>query len=478
MPPHMWHLPFSIRLQYGVGGMVEGVANNALPTFLLFYLTSVAGLPGTLAGAAVAIGTITDAVLDPLIGSATDNLHSRLGRRLPLMLAGLPVVVVCLALTFALPSGWPELALFAWVTMLSVALRTALSMFGIPYQAVAAEICEDYTERSVLIAWRWGGGLVAGAIVVVLGFSVFFAGSSGLSNRSAYPRFGLTIAVILLIAGLVASRVVYRTLQQQHPTARSGETGARHLRRELFEVIRNPSFRALSGMILLMLGAVAVSGSLAIHAGTMLWRLTPDQLQVVPLVLLAGLLVGTPFAAPLTKRLGKRGVAFAGLATLSLAYLVLPLLRVAGLLPLQGAALVALLATNAFIAGALVSSAAIAAGSMLADATDEHEYLFGARREGLYFAAWLFAGKAAAGLGTGLAGLILDFTGLPAHQSMHEGAVITAAPPDPHIAFALVYALVPGLLCLASIVALSQYRLTAEKQEEILAALRRRRDVA
>ena len=49
----------------------------------------------------------------------------------------------------------------------------------------------------------------------------------------------------------------------------------------------------------------------------------------------------------------------------------------------------------------------VAYPSMMADAADEHEHLFGRRREGLYFAGLGFASKAATGVGVLLAGMAL-----------------------------------------------------------------------
>jgi len=317
-------LPLGIKLQYAAGGMVEGIVNNALPTFLLFYVTTVMGLPGAMAGAAIAVGTIVDAVLDPIIGSSTDNLRSRLGRRLPFMLSGLPLVAVTLFLTFGLPQGWPHGWLFAWLTALSIVLRTSLSLYGIPYQAVAAELTEDYGERSSIMAYRWGAGLISGLATVAVGFNIFFSGETGLADRSAYMPFGATIAVALIIAGLVGSRAVFQTLDRQYEPASDSGYGSAKILSEVQEVFRNRSFRSLAAAGLLLLSALAVHGGLAIHAGKYFWQLAPSQLQILPLVTLIGLVLGTPFAAPLTKKVGKKPVALAGFGALFVGYFLPP----------------------------------------------------------------------------------------------------------------------------------------------------------
>ena len=54
---------------------------------------------------------------------------------------------------------------------------------------------------------------------------------------------------------------------------------------------------------------------------------------------------------------------------------------------------------NPLVSGLFAGFMAIAYPSMMADAADEHEVRFGARREGLYFSGLGFASKAATGLG-------------------------------------------------------------------------------
>ncbi len=46
--------------------------------------------------------------------------------------------------------------------------------------------------------------------------------------------------------------------------------------------------------------------------------------------------------------------------------------------------MVAIIVGNAFVLGAMIIALTIAFQSMLADAADEHEHLFAARREGLF----------------------------------------------------------------------------------------------
>ena len=78
-------LSFRDKALFTAGDIVDGTINLGLGVFIFYYLTAVCGLTGTLAGTILAISTICDAILDPLIGSISDNTRSRYGRRLPYM---------------------------------------------------------------------------------------------------------------------------------------------------------------------------------------------------------------------------------------------------------------------------------------------------------------------------------------------------------------------------------------------------------
>ena len=58
-------LSFATKLCYGVGQAAEGLKNGAFGIFLLFYYNHVLGLSGTLAGLALGIALVFDAIADP-----------------------------------------------------------------------------------------------------------------------------------------------------------------------------------------------------------------------------------------------------------------------------------------------------------------------------------------------------------------------------------------------------------------------------
>lgn len=461
-------LGLGLKLAYAAGGLLDGVANQAVSIFFFFYATTVCGAPASLVGMAVAAGLVVDAVLDPLIGSLSDGWRSRLGRRLPFMIIGAPATALFLALIFSLPSALTGVALVAWITALSIGLRLSISLFLLPYNAVGAELSEDYGERSSIAAWRWAAAMIGGLTAVLLGFGVFFHGAEGLAQRAAYPGFGLSIALVGGLGGMITIRAIAATRDRQHALAAPHGPALAELLKGLGEIFANRSFRVLFIGAVLLFSALGLHATLGLHANTYFWRLQPQQTQTVTLALFAGLLIGAPLAGPLLKLMEKRTVLLLGLFGFGAAFSAPATLRLLGLLPMDGASLIAVLAGTIFCGGGLMATAAIAFASMMADATDEHEHLFGVRREGLYFAGWAFASKAAAALGALMAGVGLDLVGFHAEASMPPSATAIRW-------VGAIYGLGAGTLAMAAAATCLFYRLDAKRHAEILTDLKRRR---
>ena len=468
LPP----LRAGLKLGYASGAILDGVATQAINIFLMFYATAVCGLPAALAGVALAAGLVVDAVVDPLIGSLSDGWRSRFGRRLPFMALGAPGTISFLALIFSLPQGWSVPAMFAWLMLSSVGLRVSISLFLLPYQAVGAELSDGYDERSSIAAWRWGFAMLGAVLTIALGFGVFLSGPHGLSQRSAYLPFALSLGGLVAIGALVSMRSLYRMQERQFPPgSTSGQLHVRLLR-EMGELFRNSSFRTLFIGAILLFTSSAIHSTLGIHTNTYFWGMKPAQIQIVTLSLFLGLLLGAPLAAPLLRRFEKRTVLIVGILGLSAAFWIPPTLKLVGLLP-GAQPPIAVLASAIFVGGSLMAAAAIAFASMMADAADEHEHLFGARREGLYFAGWAFASKAAAGFGSLVAGIALQVIGFPSGTAAHAATI--TLPTEVVWWIGVIYGPGCGLLAISAALVCLNYRLDAGKHRAIQADLTARR---
>jgi GPH family glycoside/pentoside/hexuronide:cation symporter len=463
-------LPLRHKLGFAAGGLVDGTALHPLNIFLLFYLTSVAGMAPGFAGAAIAAGLVVDAIADPLIGSISDHCRSRLGRRLPFMLGSLLPIALSLILLFSLPSSLDGIALFAWVAFLSVALRVSVSLFLLPVTALGAELTDDYRERSTLMTLRWFFFMSGGMAGLFLGFGLFFAGPEGLTARGQYTPFAITLSLIIIGGGLVACRTALATRGREHPpTAEAHSVPA--FFRELAECLRNPSFRIVLATNILFFVGFGVNSVLGIHANTLFWKLTGGQTQAVTMALFFGLFLGAPFGGLLLSRLEKRTVLALGISVLLACQSSPVLLRLAGLFPFEGSTLATALTLFALMMGVFMGAAGIAMNAMGPDVADQHDVLFGTRREGLFAAGNAFANKAASAGGTLVAGLLLGFIGLPKGGHLSAGDV----PERSLYLLGLVYGPGAALFSLLAVITILKYRIDREAHARNIAVLNDRR---
>lgn len=453
---------------YGSGALVEVMINFALGQFLLFYLTIACGLPGGIAGVVGLLSLTIDAMIDPLVGSLSDNLRGRLGRRHPFMIGAGPPTALIMILLFSAPSGLSTAALFAYGTVLSLALRVGLSCFQVPYYALGAELSDNYAERSTIVGFRVGFGVIGTLLATALSYGLFLAPPGATTHRAAYIPMAASFAAVIAGAGLIAGLGTLGVRQRLHSAAGVPAGGLGRLGGELSEIFRNRSFRVLFSAILLFFVAQGVATPLTLYANTYFWKISTAQIRNLTFIYTGGLAVGIVITGLLSRRLEKRTVAFIGLACFLLSQLLPAPLRIAGLLPTMNAVMLAL--TVAVILLGIGSSAAIIGyQSMMADAADEHEHLFGARREGLYFAGINFSAKASSGLGVLIAGVALDAIGFP-HGA---GALAAHVPPRAVTELALIYGPGAAVVSLVSVTILFAYRINRRAHADIIAALGR-----
>lgn len=461
-------LTFRAKAIFATGDAVDGIINWGVTAFAFYYLTAVVGLSGTVTGAILAISIAIDAFADPLIGSISDNTRSKWGRRLPYMFAAAAPGALAFGLLFAIPDIQPSWLLALYVGAVLLLLRLSMSFYFLPYAALGAELTTDYSERSVLFAFRWFFNCAGNLVLLVLAYWVFLHGAD-LSNRAAYVGFGWTCAAVALAAALTAAFGALTLRDRLRVVTQTSRPGPAQLLREMREVMQNRSFWRLFFCVLLFWTSAGVATTLGIHVNLYFWELPADVIATLPLVNLAGWGLAIPGAAMLHKAFEKRDVALIGLVLACVLHLAPAPLKIAGVLP-EGQALYVLLGIVSFLAGVAGTCALVSWGSMMADAADEHELLFGSRREALYFAGLALSFKAAAGLGGLLAGLALDLIRFPDVEALGAGALT----PDVVRNLGLLQGPLAGVLGIAGALLLVGYRINQKELARIQGEIARR----
>jgi glycoside/pentoside/hexuronide:cation symporter, GPH family len=463
------------KVAYGVGQAAEGIKNFAFEWFLFFYFNQVLGLGGTATGAALLVALLFDAVTDPVVGSWSDGLTHRWGRRHLLMYVAAVPLGVSFALLFSPPAGLGTTGLFLWLTVGTILVRGFMTLYHVPHMALGAELSRDYQERTGIVGYRILFGVLGALAVALLAWRLFFHPTpelpEGQLNPAAYPGFGVFYGVIMAGAVLASAlgthgRIPHLASAQASPLP----FGWRRVTGELAEALRNRSFRYLFFGIVIFFVTRGVQRTLGLHMLTYFWKLQQREIEGIQLAMVLGFTVGVPVWAVLSRRLDKKPTLITGIVWFSTLNLLPPVAALLGAWPDRAdAGYFPLLA--AFLALAAFGGAGgfVAGGSMMADVADEHELRTHRRQEGVFFGALSFAGKTASGLGTQVAGIVMDVIRFPA------GADVRVVSDEIVRSLGIAYG--PGIMVLGtlSLPFLLRYRLDRRRHAEIVQALAERR---
>ena len=159
-------LPWRAGLRYGLLGLPLAFAALPLYVVLPHYYAGQLGLSLALVGALLMSVRLLDAVVEPLLGRFSDWLYARQGRglRAVLWVAGASALVQVLGMAGlffpparaqATPTG-----LAVWLVIGLLLTSVAHSQLVIAHQAWGVRLGGDAVQRSRIVAWREGLGLV------------------------------------------------------------------------------------------------------------------------------------------------------------------------------------------------------------------------------------------------------------------------------------------------------------------------------
>jgi len=462
------------KLAYGIGQMAEGVKNTAFSIFLLFYYNQVLGLPAAWTGLALGLATVIDAVVDPALGSLSDNLRHRWGRRHPFLYWSIIPLMVTFVLLFRPPHGLSPQGLFIWLLVFTVLVRLAMALYSVPHMALGAELTSDYRERTTIVAYRNFFSFVGAIFVVVVGWGWFFQSTAaqpdGQLRAAAYPGFGLACACAAGVTVLISALGTHARIPHLPRVGVDAHGfGLRRLIVEIREALSNRSFRALFVGLVLFFVTRGVEQGLGLYMLTHFWQVLPSAIGEVQAIGMIGVLIGTVLWVTLFGGVEKKPAFLLGVAVFSIFTLLPPLAKMLGWWPARdGGLYVPLLAGLAFIAALGAAAALVTSGSMMADIADEHELTTGRRQEGIFFGGLIFAVKATSGLGQFIAGWGLELIGFPI------GAEPGTVPQPTLNALAILYGPGFSIVAVIAILVLSRYRIDRARHAEIAAALAQR----
>ncbi len=414
-------------VKYSSGDATVSLVMNSIFGFAMLYYTNALGLSGKLAGIAMGVATLWDAVSDPVMGHITDNTSSRFGRRHPYILFGGILMVVSYFFIWYVPDIFTSsnLFLFWYLVVMNLIVRTAFTVFAIPYTALGFEMCRDYEGRSKIQGIRTSVNMAANLLGPALSWAVFFGNNETVRATSVagnYIKMGAVFAVVglLIVLFLTFSTSKY-IIDSRNMKFEGKSVGA--FFRDMKQILTDRYPRWVFGYAIVVIIGIALVSSLQMYIFEDVLLLSGIKKTIVHGGTMIGMGLGALSASYLAGRFEKKGAVFIGGIGSIFCELLLCFLLVSDVLKthesevLFGVEVPVTFLTVTILHGLYWFGNGVMlpiATSMMADISEIHEIRTGINKDGAYAAVYSFAMKFAMSFALFVSGYTLEFTGFVA----------------------------------------------------------------
>lgn len=456
-------LSFKTKLSYGVGAISDNAMYTLTGTYLMLYLTTVAGVSPAMAGTISAIGSIWEAMCAPIVGYKSDRMQSRFGRRKPfLMMAAFPVAVIT-SLLFTTIDATPGFKTAYYILMVILFWTTFSSEF-VPYMAWGSDLTEDYNERTVLRSFSYifnqvgmGIGMVMPTIIVD------YCMGLGKSSQQSWQVVGIFVGACCCAALLFSAWNVKDTDVKDFVKPEKKEKfldlkiiGGIFC--QYLDILKLRPIQYIIGASLAYLVANVIFGSDRVFFMTYNLGLSEATISLMLLVITVNGIIMVPFITRLATRFDKKTVFMYGIGG---AGVLMILMRILGINSLP-----ALLATVIFygIANACYWQLM---PSMLYDVCAAEELVSGENRSGAVISLQALSESLSIAASAQMLGIILELAGF-------DGSA-DAQSPIAQEWIANCFAVIPGIFMILAAVLIKKYPIDKHNFEQIMSVLDRRK---
>jgi len=439
------HHKLSVRIKLGwaIGELAVAAYIGLTIGFLLFYATQALGISPWLAGLVLLAPRLWDAFTDPLMGAISDRTKSSMGRRRPYLLLGSILLGLSMIGLFYAPENATEMQKAIYLLVLYFAASTAITIFDVPYSSMAAEMTDDYEDRTSLMGYKMVAARV-GILMVLFATPLIFG--KGENLVAGFRLVGLGFGVFIIVTGVASFFLTKNAPRLEQPV------GKFSIRDELTAVRENKPFRALWTVFLFQNLAIGASATTLLYMLTFVINVEKSSIGSFMAIAAVTATVLTPVWVMLGRKMAKRKGYYIAL--------VLSILAPIPFLFIAPGATTALFFMLMFV-GTADAANQLFPNAMVPDTVEVDELRTGERREGAIFGAWAFCRKLGMTAGAFLVSLMLSWFGLI------KGASIDMQPESAIMGVRLSYSLLPIVLWIIAILLLQRFKLTEEKFEAI-----------
>ncbi len=193
---------------YGTGDIAGNVVYAFLSSFVMIYLTNTVGLNAGIVGTLIAVSKLFDGITDVFFGAMIDKTKSKMGKARPWMFYGFFGCALTLFGVFAVPTSLGKTAQNAWFfiayTLLNAVFYTANN---IAYSSLTALVTKNSKERVQMGSYRFmfafGTSLLIQTITVGA-VDALGGGAAGWRN----------IAIIYCIVGVITNTLAVFSVKE------------------------------------------------------------------------------------------------------------------------------------------------------------------------------------------------------------------------------------------------------------------------
>ena len=385
---------------YGFGGYSTMFTFAMYTTYGLYFYTDVVGIAPAYASLIVTLGTLWDAITDPLIGVWSDRRTDPRGKRRPVILG---ILIPFGVVSWLLFTDWHfstalTIAYFAVITM---AFYTVQTFLDVSYSAIASEVTTDYDVRSKLSTSR---GIWETVAMIMSCFIISSTKLAGDLVGNARVGWSIMAGIFALISMLTIFLVWKSTAGCEKPGVR-GEYADMGLGMNAWKLffgsLKNETFRSVVAMYALGIISQSVYCSYNTYYCLNNLALTEAQTSVTLLFLWCGGMVMVPIIDRLMNRFGKKAAWLITVGIMSLSYLIFPLLV------LREHSMIGM-CLHSFIISAGFQAFYLVPWAMIPDTVEVEEYRSGERHEGLYYGLAGCVQKISSAIAFSICGIVLE----------------------------------------------------------------------
>ncbi len=443
---------------YGLGDWGTSGSTAARNLFWPFFLVSVVGLRVELAGIVYLVGRIWDSINDPLVGTLSDRLDTRWGRRRPLLLFGAIPFGVGFILLFIVPPFESEKAIVLYYIVAFLFFDTMYTVVNVPYSALTPELTEDYDERSSLTGWRIATAIFA---TLVAGASFKWLAEEVLANwfqlyidPETALRFGFTATAALWgITLALPPLILFKNIVE--PQRVPPDKDPIRPWQTFKEVFSNRPFRLSAIVYLLTFSTTDIVVTVLVWFLIFYVRVEEGFDNIILGTVLGLAFLTMPLTVRLMRRFGKRNIFMVSMALFAVVLMIISQVPPGG----QYYVLIA-----AAVGGLGYGAANVVPWAIVADVVEADELKTGKRREGIYAGYLVFFRKLATAVSVFLATWILDLAGF---QEGTTGSQFIQQPDSALLALRALVGFIPAIMLAGAIYFAWQYPLDRDTHEEI-----------